>query len=246
MTKLVINADDFGYTEGVNLGIISAYKNGIVSSCTIMANMPGFEQAIELLSDNPGLRCGVHMTLTCYKPIIKSHKTIIGNNGDFYRRATKEILQTIDINEVYNEFCAQIDKVINSGIKITHLDSHHHVHGLIELQPVIDKIVNKYKLPIRGAFEYKTKIKDIVPVIDSFYADNVDYDYFKKNIDEIKKHKICDLMCHPSFVDEFLLNSTSYALQRTKEHSILTYKNIRDFLELNGIEIATYEDFKWL
>lgn len=246
MTKLVINADDFGYTEGVNLGIISAYKNGIVSSCTIMANMPGFDQAVELLEANPGLGCGVHMTLTCHKPIIKSHKTIVDNNGNFYKRATKEILQLIDLDEVYEEFCAQIDKVISSGIKITHLDSHHHVHGLKELKPVIEKIVNKYELPIRGGFEYKTEIKDIVPVIDSFYADKVDYSYFEKNIDEIKKHKICDLMCHPSFVDEFLLNSTSYALQRTKEHSILTYKNIKDFLELNEIEIVTYEDFKYV
>lgn len=244
MTKLIINADDFGYTEGVNLGIISAYKNGIVSSCTIMANMPGFDEAVELLKANPGLRCGVHMTLTCYKPIINSHKTIVDDNGNFYRRATKEILQLIDLDEVYEEFCAQIDKVKNSGIKITHLDSHHHVHGLKELKAVIEKIVNKYELPIRGAFEYKTEIKDIVPVIDSFYADKVDYEYFEKNIHEIKKYKICDLMCHPSFVDEFLLNSTSYALQRTKEHSILTYKNIREFLELNEVEIATYEDFK--
>ena len=240
MTKLVINADDFGYTEGVNLGIISAYQNGVVSSCTIMANMPGFEHGVDLLKKNLGLGCGVHMTLTCYKPLLKTHKTIVDENGNFYKKATKDILNEMDLDEVYEEFCAQIDKVKSCGINITHLDSHHHVHGREELREVIEKIVNKYKLPIRGAFEYKTNINDIVPVIDSFYAHNVDYDYFEKNIEEIKKHEVCDLMCHPSFVDEFLLSSTSYATPRTKEHTILTCKEIKDFLRKSNISIVNY------
>lgn len=240
MTKLVINADDFGYTEGVNLGIISAYKNGVVSSCTIMPNMPGFEHGLDLLKQNPGLGCGVHMTLTCNKPLLTSHKTIVDEDGYFYKRATKEILEKMDLNEVYEEFCAQIDKVIDSGIDITHLDSHHHVHGLEKLRPVIEKIVDKYKLPIRGVFEYNTKIKNIVPLIDSFYDDKVDYNYFKNSIEEIKKYDICDLMCHPSFVDEFLLNSTSYSIQRTKEHTILTSNEVKEFLKLNNLTIINY------
>ncbi|MGL4911471.1 MAG: chitin disaccharide deacetylase [Romboutsia sp.] len=240
MTKLVINADDFGYTEGVNLGIISAYKNGIVSSCTIMSNMPGFEHGLDLLKENPGLGCGVHMTLTCHKPLLMSHKTIVDENGYFHKRATKEVLDKMDLDEVYEEFCAQIDKVRDSGIDITHLDSHHHVHGLEELRPVIEKIVDKYKLPIRGAFEYNTKIKDIIPVIDSFYGDKVDCDYFEKSIEEIKKYEVCDLMCHPSFVDEFLLNSTSYAVQRTKEHTILTSNEVKEFLKINNITVVNY------
>ena len=69
MAKIIVNADDFGYSEGVNHGIISAHKNGIVTSCTVMANMPGFEHGMELIKENPTLKCGVHMTLTCYKPL---------------------------------------------------------------------------------------------------------------------------------------------------------------------------------
>ena len=52
MTKLIVNADDFGLSEAVNYGIISAYKNGIVRSTTIMAGMPAFDHAVELLKEN--------------------------------------------------------------------------------------------------------------------------------------------------------------------------------------------------
>lgn len=241
MTKLIINADDYGYTEAVNEGIISAYKNGIVSSCTIMANMPGFEHGIKLIKENPGLKCGVHMTLTCYKPLLDNHKTIVDEQGYFYKRATDDVLDKMDLEEVYNEFCAQIEKIKKSGINITHLDSHHHVHGLKKLQTVIEKIVDEYNIPIRGAFEYESDLQNTISLLDSFYGKNVNKDYFKKNINEIKKYEVCDLMCHPSFVDEFLLNSTSYATQRQKEHDILISKEVKEFLKENKIQIVNYK-----
>lgn len=242
MTKLIINADDFGYSEGVNLGIISAYKNGVVSSTTMMSSMPGFNQGVELLKVNPGLGCGVHMTLSCYKPLLKKHKTIVDENGYFYKRITNESLEDMDMNEIYEEFCAQIDRVIESGVKITHLDSHHHVHGLVMLKPVIEKILDKYKLPIRGGFEYDLDYKNIVPIVDTFYSNNVEYDYFEKNIYKLKKYEIVDIMTHPAFVDEFLLNSTSYAIPRTKEHKILTSENVKKVLEENDINLVNYSD----
>lgn len=242
MTKLIINADDFGYSEGVNLGIVSAYKNGVVTSTTMMSSMPAFEQAIELLKENPGLGCGVHMTLSCYKPLLKSHKTIVDENGYFYRRITNETLENMNMDEIYEEFCAQIDKVINSGVKITHLDSHHHVHGLVNLKPVIKKILDKYNLPIRGGFEYEVGYDKIIPIVDTFYSDNVNDDYFEKNIDKLKEYEVADIMTHPAFVDDFLLNSTSYAIPRAKEHKILTSENIVKILEDNNISLVSYSD----
>ena len=68
MTKLIVNADDFGLSEAVNYGIISAYKNGIVRSTTIMAGMPAFDHAVELLKKNKGLGCG-EVTINSDSPI---------------------------------------------------------------------------------------------------------------------------------------------------------------------------------
>lgn len=241
MVKLIINADDFGYSEGVNAGIISAHKKGIVTSTTIMSNMPAYEDGIKLLRENKTLKCGVHLTMSCYKPLLKTHKTIVDENGNFYRRVSNENLKNMDKEEIYNEFCAQIDKVIESKIEIDHIDSHHHIHTLEGLKDVMEKILDKYNLPIRGGFEYDAKFDNTVYLIDSFYSDRIDESYFKDNINEIKEYEIADIMCHPAFVDDFLLSSTSYAIQREKEHDILISDEIKSFLKDNNILLTNYK-----
>ena len=213
MTKLIINADDFGLSEGVNYGIISAYKSGVVRSTSTMANMPGFEHAMELLKENENLGCGVHMTLSCYKPVLSNLKTIVDENGYFIRRITNEVIENMDLDEVYEEFCAQIEKV-RSKTDITHLDSHHHVHTLEKLRPVIERVLEKYDLPIRGGFEYDFNYSKIIPLIDTFYGDNVSEDYFVKKIDYLKSYEIADIMCHPAYIDDFLMKTTSYSMAR--------------------------------
>ena len=110
------------------------------------------------------------------------------------------------------------------------------------MKPVIEKILKKYDLPIRGGFEYNAEFKKIVPVIDSFYKDNVSEDYFKNYMDEIEKYEIVDIMSHPAFLDDFILGSTSYAIDRTKEYKILTSKEVKNFLEENDMQISSYKD----
>ncbi|HDF2380327.1 TPA: chitin disaccharide deacetylase [Clostridioides difficile] len=242
MTKIIINADDFGYCEAVNYGIISAHNNGIVRFTSMMANMPGVEHGVGLLKENKTLNCGVHMTLSCGRPLLSNLKTIVDKDGFFIRRITDEIIEKMDCDEIYRELCAQIDRVKGLGIDISHLDSHHHIHTLVSLKPVIEKIVTKYNLPIRGGFEYNLEYSKVVPLIDSFYKENVSEEYFIKNIDEIMKYDVVDIMSHPAFLDDYILNSTSYAIDRTKEHKILTSKKVKEFLEKNGLVISSYRD----
>ncbi|MDE3717817.1 chitin disaccharide deacetylase [Clostridioides difficile] len=242
MTKIIINADDFGYCEAVNYGIISAHNNGIVRSTSMMANMPGVEHGVGLLKENKTLNCGVHMTLSCGRPLLSNLKTIVDKDGFFIRRITDEIIEKMDCDEIYRELCAQIDRVKGLGIDISHLDSHHHIHTLVSLKPVIEKIVTKYNLPIRGGFEYNLEYSKVVPLIDSFYKENVSEEYFIKNIDEIMKYDVVDIMSHSAFLDDYILNSTSYAIDRTKEHKILTSKKVKEFLEKNGLVISSYRD----
>ena len=181
------------------------------------------------------------MTLSVNKPILNCHKTIVDENGNFYKRITNEIIEEkFDLDEVYEEFSAQIDKVINSGVKVDHLDSHHHVHTLKALKSVIERILEKYKLPIRGGFESKLDYDKVIPMTESFYNENVTEDYFEKYMDELKKHDVIDIMCHPAFVDEYLVNSTSYAMQRMKEYSILTSEKVQEYLRKNNIELTNY------
>ena len=243
MSKLIVNADDFGYCEAVNYGIISAHRNGIVTSTTIMANMPGFDHAVNLLKENKDIGCGVHMTLSCNKPLNDNLKSLVDENGMFYKRINAEVISKIDLDELYYEFCSQIDKVKNAGVEITHLDSHHHVHTILHFKDVIKTIMDKYNLKIRGGFEYKFDFEEnVIPCIGSFYDKNVDINFFNNNIEIIKSYDICDLMSHPAFIDNYLLKSTSYAINRSKEHEILTSKKIKKLLDENEIILTNYKN----
>ena len=242
MSKLIVNADDFGYCEAVNYGIISAHRNGIVTSTTIMANMPGFDHAVNLLKENKDIGCGVHMTLSCNKPLNNKFKSLVDENGMFHRRINEEVVNKIDLDELYYEFCSQIDRVKNAGVEISHLDSHHHVHTIPHFKDVIKSIMDKYNLKIRGGLDHKFDYKErVIPCIDSFYDKNVDVEFFNNNIEEIKSYDVCDLMTHPAFIDNYLLNSTSYAINRAKEYEILTNKKIKKILNENEIVLNAHK-----
>ena len=127
MGKVIFNSDDFGYSHGVNYGIVDAYQRGILTSTTLMANMPGFEHAVKLKKELPDLGVGVHLTLTCGKPLLENVDSLV--EGDQFKQLsfyTKPF--EIDNDQLYQEWNAQIQKVYRAGIIPTHLDSHHHTH----------------------------------------------------------------------------------------------------------------------
>ncbi|MDV4149573.1 chitin disaccharide deacetylase [Clostridium sp. AL.422] len=242
--KLIINADDFGISKGANYGIIDAYKNGVVRSASIMAGMPAFDHAVGLLKSCKGLEelgCGVHLTLSAYKPVLNTHKTIVDENGFFYKRISEETAENkFDLEEVYNEFSAQIQKVINSGIEITHLDSHHHVHTLKVLKPVVEQLLSKYNLPIRGGLLYELDYDKIVPFSGFFYDETVSIDGFKKV--EINKYEVLETMTHPAYLDSFIMENSSYNLKRVEELKVLTSEEVKEFVDENGITLCNYRD----
>ena len=99
--KLIVNADDFGISRGANYGIIDAYKNGVVRSTSIMAGMPAFDHAIELLKSCDGLEglgCGVHLTLSANKPVLDTHKTIVDENGE---KILEELIKKANPDKAY-------------------------------------------------------------------------------------------------------------------------------------------------
>ncbi len=242
--KLIINADDFGLSRGTNYGIIDAYKNGVVRSTSIMAGMPAFDHAVELIKSSKDLErlgCGVHLTLSAYKPILSTHKTIVDEEGFFYKRISEELIQSkFNIEEVYNEFSAQIQKVINNGIEITHLDSHHHVHTLKSLKPIMERLIKEYNLPIRGGLLYELDYDKVISYNGFFYDKTVSIDGFKKL--DINKNEVLETMTHPAYLDSFIMENSSYNLKRIEELKILTSKELKDYIEKNNIELCNYRD----
>ena len=86
MIQLIVNADDFGLTEGTNYGIIDGHINGLVNSTTMMMNMPGTEHAVHLAKEYKTLGVGVHLVLTAGEPLLKNVPSLVGADGLFHKQ----------------------------------------------------------------------------------------------------------------------------------------------------------------
>jgi hopanoid biosynthesis associated protein HpnK len=142
MKNLIVNADDLGWSDGVNRGIAEAHRNGIVTSASLLANAAAFAAAVDLARSTPGLGVGVHLNLSdglpCADP--ESVQSLVNGSGEFEGSPESLLLRrargAVELREVEAEWDAQIAKVKSAGIEATHLDGHKHVHmlpGLFEI-----------------------------------------------------------------------------------------------------------------
>src|SRR5215831_20185736 len=121
--QLIVTADDFGLTDGVNRAVVRAHKEGVVTSASLMVNSPAFESAVELARQNPSLDIGLHLDLT-NKPFalaVRPHKL-----------------------NLEREVRAQIEKALGTGLHITHLDGHKHVHIIPAVWKVVHALASEY------------------------------------------------------------------------------------------------------
>ena len=135
MRRLIINADDFGLTSGVNRGILEAHSRGIVTSATLMACGRRFEQAASLTSQVPHLSVGCHVVLVDGAPTMQTAAVpclLATGSGNFRQSlmqfAAKAVSGRLDSEEIEAEITAQIRKLQAAGIRVSHLDSHKHTH----------------------------------------------------------------------------------------------------------------------
>lgn len=222
MIKLIVNADDFGLSKGVNHGIIDSYLYGIVNSTTMMMNMDGTEHAIQLARRYPKLRVGIHLVITCGKPLAQNAPSLVDDNG-FFKSYSALNPCDISLEELEREWTAQIERFIISGLKPSHLDSHHHVHTLKELVPVVKSLSNKFELPVRKngnvGIDGVDSFSDLA--LFDFYNDGVTPDYFAMLNDRVNDGLTVEVMCHPAYLDNTLLTASSYTFQRLTELEIL-------------------------
>jgi predicted glycoside hydrolase/deacetylase ChbG (UPF0249 family) len=224
LIKLIVNADDFGYSRGVNYGIIDAHKNGIVNSATMMMNMPGVGHAIELAIENPTLQVGIHLVLTCGKPILPNVPSLCDGNGNFKKLTNLLDNKEFSLEELEREWTAQIDRFLGAGLIPTHFDSHHHVHSIPELLPVVQKLAKKYEMSARQMSEQP--IQDVPSYTDvflpDFYGESAKYNFFEHLPERVLDGQTVEVMCHPAYLDHALLSGSSYAADRVRETDILT------------------------
>jgi hopanoid biosynthesis associated protein HpnK len=133
--RLIVNADDFGLTPGVNRGIVECHAHGIVTSATLMANADGFAGAVRLSQSTPHLSVGCHVVIVDGYPLLAPAQisTLLAmSNGGFHagisRFALRALRRQLNPHEIEAEATAQIRKLCAAGIPVTHLDTHKHTH----------------------------------------------------------------------------------------------------------------------
>lgn len=147
---VIINADDFGLNEHCSLAIKEAFKKGLITDTTIMANGTFFDEALKLSRDSRfDDRIGIHFNITEGIPLTENIKKMSAftENGEFHGRINRvKPLSKAEKNAVYEEISAQIKRIENAGIKVTHADSHHHIHTAVFIAPIVLKICNEHKI----------------------------------------------------------------------------------------------------
>jgi len=160
MKRLIVNADDFGYTRGVNAGIVRGFREGIVTSTTIMANGDAFEDAIKCAQANPKLGVGCHLVLVggkCVAPA-KQVSSLVDSEGrlptSLPALLSKVSTGSVRPEAIEAELRAQVERVVAAGLQPTHFDSHKHTHAHPKVMEVVVQVAEEFQVTrIRKPFE---------------------------------------------------------------------------------------------
>lgn len=258
---LIVNADDFGMTENICNGIEHCHKSGIVTSTSIMANMPSLKLAEEIANRNPKLDIGLHINLSMSKPLTNfSNGTMTDSN------LVKALLGRIKKESAQNEIEAQIQAAFDAGLNITHLDGHKHVHVMPKIiDAVIDAAKNynikKIRLPLEEhSTKYsikqtpKAELLRLLSIRAKKKLENAGFkhpDHFygiseTGNLDEEKLKSIIknlpdgvnEIMCHPGY------SNPNDKLDRKKELMALTDRDVRREIEMSEIRLISYGEMQ--
>ncbi len=267
--NLIVNADDLGYSEKINQGIIRSIQNGIVTSVSLMANGNAFDHAVEFLKNNPTVSVGWHINLTAGKPLSAASKinTLVDKTGRFYSKrgfVSRTLLSRINPLHVQQELQAQYEKIQKTGLTISHIDSHHDIHCL----PVVMNKINAYRESVRFIrfvnsgvlpWSYSPYSSALISLIQKvmvrksyhfprFFFTGYELLWKKSKIKVLQNllKKLPDgktvLFCHPGFFDEFN-KEIKYNRQRELEVNALCHENIKKLISQNRINLVSFNNY---
>ena len=247
--RLIVNADDFGRTEGINLGTIEAHKSGIVTSATVMILERFAAQGIRrALSESPGMSLGLHCVLTGGGAPASDPARLptVAPGGRFARNA-EALPEVLDPGEIRLELDAQIALFERAaGRPPSHLDSHHHSALHPSVEPVFAAAAKERGIPVRASSadarrslrRQGLRVPDFF--FDGFYAHGATAENLLAIIDSLPEGS-SELMCHPGHPDEELLAGSSYAAEREGEIRALCDPRVRLRLEERGVALIPFD-----
>jgi predicted glycoside hydrolase/deacetylase ChbG (UPF0249 family) len=222
MRYVIVNADDFGNSEGINRGIIEAHQRGIVTSASLMVNTPATGSAVRLAREHPDLGIGLHVNFRR------------GGEGE-------ALVDPGDLGAVERELQAQFDRFVElTGRLPTHIDSHQHAHREFNVGRCFLELSRRHGLPLRGYCE--------VVYLGQFYGQ---WEYGKTEeryvgVDHLiavlraTRPGFTEVSCHPGYVVEDF--HPVYNREREIELASLTDRRVREVIAAEGLVLISYRD----
>jgi predicted glycoside hydrolase/deacetylase ChbG (UPF0249 family) len=255
LKRLIINADDFGFTRDVNAGIIHAHREGVLTATTLMANGDAFDDAVRLAYENPALDVGCHLVLVQGTSLL---------DGRALPKTPLALLKTLAVAgfNVEAELRAQIEKIRDTGLRISHLDSHKHTHVVPSVFRTVVRLAREFNVPyvrlpldhttrfagaacqVAGRYYRRWGIASNVRMTDHFLGFRLTgcltEDRFAVALRQLR-HGTTEFMCHPGFLTHELRGAATRLKEaRVRELEALTSPRIRALMAAESIHLATF------
>ena len=235
---LIVNADDFGRSESVNRAIYEAFEQGRVNSTTLMANMPAAEEALELAKKGGFAdRVGIHLNITEGMPIssgIRNNPLICGYDGSFnqafyHNTKYRLYMDRQSIDQIKDEFDAQIRRFLNLGFTVMHVDSHHHVHTNYPVFTALKELSAKYDFDYirlsRNLYKggslpnriykhfFNGSVRKLAHTSSDLFGSYKDFiSYPREELKSLVKSRTIEIMIHPMYGEDRALMDTDIPL----------------------------------
>ena len=265
---LIVTADDLGLAKSINEGIAKACREGIVSSVSVIPAGEAFGDAVKIIKDLGIKEIGAHLALTETKPLLNFSKFYKNHNRFF-----KDIFfGKTDLEWAHKELKAQLELLKKAGVKITHINSHEHIHMIPEILDIFVSLAKEFNIP---ALRYPRRDRPMRPFnisdlykksilayfsgrsIDIFKNSGLLYtDHFLGLLDAGKleedlliemlgglKDGVTELVCHPGFLSPEVIDSYKWHIGAEAELFALTDPRVKNAINNNGIKLISYEDF---
>ncbi|MCR4952260.1 MAG: ChbG/HpnK family deacetylase [Solobacterium sp.] len=253
MKKLIIRADDIGYSEAVNYGIYKSVKDGLVRSAGLMPNMPYAKHGLDLL-EGYDVCIGQHTNVCLGKPCADPSQipSLLNENGEFkssrqYREAFMNHEEFVVVEEAVIEIEAQYQKFKElTGKEPGYFEAHAVMS--FNLSKALEIVADRYGLPYQDPkFGQETAVFNKKPVkVLPMGSMSPEYDAYECLKDGVLNHAREDMpniaVFHPGYLDDYLLNNSSLTINRTKEVAMLCNPAMKEWLEAHDVEFITYYD----
>jgi predicted glycoside hydrolase/deacetylase ChbG (UPF0249 family) len=266
LRRLIVTADDIGLHPGMTRGALAAHDGGIVTAVSVSPNGRDFEPAVELLRDRPRLDVGAHLTLVGERPLSDPARipTLVGADGRLHSKypafAARHALGRIRAADLETELRAQVERLLATGLRVVHLNSHQHLHLLPRVLDVVLELAREHGIPVvripnepeagfsprglqlRALNALGRRARGRIPApgltLGVRAAGHLTAAALRRALDQVEG--LTELVCHPGLGGAELAREYDWGYGWDEETAALRDPGLPDLLREKGISLASF------